>query len=182
VSYPAGPPGAPGPDRGFAHLGRVIKARGVRGEVLVELFFDYVERFAESRRVFVRVSGEQRELHVTRARPIGKRFGITFEEIQDRDDAEGLAGAFLDIPENEVPPAPEGSFRRHELLQMEVYTVDGRYLGTIEDVFPTGSNEVYVVRSGDAEYLIPAIDDVIQNVDVENRRMTIDPLPGLLEL
>jgi len=169
------------PDGDLVSLGRVLGARGVRGEVSVELFCDYVERFVEAGRVFALLAAGRRELHVTEARSLGKVAGVSFAEVIDRTQAEELAGAHLAIPRDEVPPAPEGSFRHFELLGMEVYTTSGELLGELVDIFPTGSNDVYVVESGSKEYLIPATEEVVKKVDRSERKMIIEPIPGLLE-
>ncbi len=100
--------------------------------------------------------------------------------IDTRDQAEGLKGGELVIHPEELPELPQGEFYHFQLLGMSVEDEDGHYLGTLEDIFPTGSNDVYVVRSGGEEILLPAIDEVIRQVDPEKKRMVVRILEGLV--
>jgi 16S rRNA processing protein RimM len=68
---------------------------------------------------------------------------------------------------------PEGVYYHYQIIGLGVYTVDGDYLGKIMSIFETGSNDVYVVRGEDKEYLIPAIKDVIKEIDLEAKKMIV---------
>ncbi|PJF40965.1 MAG: 16S rRNA processing protein RimM, partial [Phototrophicales bacterium] len=106
---------------------------------------------------------------------------LTLEGIADRNEAETLRGMLVSVPLNEGAPLEEGEYYVIELLGMEVYTDIGRYIGVLEDIFETGANDVYIVRgTALGDVLIPDIPQVIHQIDFEQRRIIITPLPGLL--
>ena len=76
-------------------------------------------------------------------------------------------------------PLPAGQYYRFQIIGLQVWTTLGDYLGKVEDVLPTGSNDVYVVQSEAGELLVPAIDDVVKKIDVEGNRMVVELLPGM---
>ena len=104
---------------------------------------------------------------------------VKFQGINTREDAERLAGVELEVPIEDVPPLPDGSYYHFQILDMEVWTTTGELLGVVEDILITGGNDVYVVRSGGGEVLVPAIEDVVLDVDVDEGKITVDLPEGL---
>ena len=100
-------------------------------------------------------------------------------EARTRAEANVLAGAEICVPESRLPALAADEFYWHQLIGLEVMTVDGRKLGTIQQVIETGSNDVYVVEGGQNDVLIPALADVIREVNLERRLMVVD-LPALV--
>lgn len=136
------------------------------------------ERFEVGAVLYVR--GEPRkvvDLNMSQGYPI-----VKFEGYPNATAAEALCGTDLEIDEADLPPLPEGEYYLHDLIGLEVVTVAGEVVGTLVQALTTGANDVYVVRrEGKPDALIPAIRDVVQSVDLQTRRMTIDPMPGLLD-
>ena len=85
----------------------------------------------------------------------------------------------MEVPQDAVPPAPEGTFYYFQMLDMAVYTTQGEHLGTVIDILKTGANDVYVVRQDDQEVLVPAVADVVVEVNVEEKRMVVALPKGL---
>ena len=107
---------------------------------------------------------------------------IRFEGYPDRTAAEALRGAIIEIDEADLRTLPEGEYYLHDLEGIEVVTAEGARIGRLKEVLTTGANDVYVIaREGKTDALIPAIADVVLAVDIEAHRMTIDPMPGLLD-
>ena len=98
------------------------------------------------------------------------------EGIRSRAEAEQLRGKEVLIDAAELPPLERDEYYWHEILGMQVVTADGETVGTITEIFPTGSNDVYVARQGGRETLIPAIKEVIVSIDKTSRTMVIRPL------
>jgi len=92
-----------------------------------------------------------------------------------------LKGAVVMLALADLPPARPGEFYYYEAIGCEAFLTDGTRLGTIEEVFATGANDVWVVRDGQREVLVPVIDDVVKAMDLAARRVTIEPVPGLLD-
>ena len=157
-------------------VGRVSRPRGVAGEVQVEVMSDFPGRFASGEVIFV--AGVARRIQRS-YRPKPHLVVLKLEGIDSIDAAALLRGTTLTVPLEAVPPLPEGRYYHFQLMGMEVYTSQGELLGCITDIFPTGSNDVYAVTLDGRQVLIPAIDDVVQEVDVEASRMTVDLPEGL---
>ena len=117
---------------------------------------------------------------VAASRPNKGGYVILLDLAPDRNVAETLRGSWLTIPESDLEPLPDGVFYHFQLVDMEVYTDDGERLGRIAEIIETPGNDVYIVRkTNERDLLLPAIKDVILDVDVESSRMTVHLLPGL---
>ena len=106
---------------------------------------------------------------------------LSLDGTTDRTAAEALVGARVLVAATALPPLAENEFYYHEIEGYEVATTDGRVLGEVAETFSTGANDVWVVRGAGREYLIPAIADVVREIDRESRRIIIEPMPGLLD-
>jgi 16S rRNA processing protein RimM len=106
---------------------------------------------------------------------------VQLDGVTDRTAAERLVGSHVLVPVADLPPPADGEFYYHEIEGFRVETVGGEPLGTVVQVFPTGTNDVLVVRGARRELLIPVIADVVRAIDRGERRILIQPLPGLLD-
>lgn len=163
-------------------VGFVARAHGLRGEVVVDVFSDTPERFAEGRTLTARApDGATREVRIAGSRPFVERLLVRFEGVADREAAGAMRGTELLVPRSEVAPLPPGQHYRFQLLGLRVRTRAGEDLGVIEDVFGTGSNDVIVVRGPEGEILLPMLDTVVLEVSEERGEMTVEVPPGLLD-
>ncbi len=158
---------------GFVAVGRVVSVRGVHGELVVEPLTDFADRFAPGSRLWL----QGRPLDVERSSTRRGQVLLALGGIENRDQAEALRGALLEVPESELRELEPGTYYRFQLIGMAVFDPAGHRLGTLADILPTGSNDVYVVRDGDRELLVPALDDVVLEVDVAGGRMVVDLPP-----
>jgi len=159
----------------------VVALFGVRGELKVRLLTDIPNRFSELDAVYV---GQQHTRHVIESvRPYkGEMIILKLANFDDANAAEALRNAELQIPLSKVAKLPPDSYYQHDILGLQVLTLGGKAVGTIVDIIVTGSNDVYVVKTLDGtQQLIPAIKDVIKQIDLIRRTMHIDPIPGLLD-
>lgn len=160
-------------------VGRIIKPHGVLGEVRVQLLTDLPERFEWLDAVYV---GE----HNPRLVKIESvRFHQTFVLLKlagypSRTEAELLRGELLQVPESEAIPLEEGEYFLFQLEGIDVYTDSGEHIGRVTEVLETGANNVFVIDGQDQQYLVPDVPDVIKEIDLENGRLVIRPIPGLL--
>lgn len=161
-------------------VGMIARAHGLGGEVVVESWSDAPGRFAPgSALTAVLPSGTSARLVVGSMRPFQKRLLVRFEGIATRTEAEALHGADLTVARGEVQPDSEGRRYRFELIGLTARTRTGETLGTVADVFATGSNDVYVIQGPRGELLLPALADVILEVDVAAGTITVAPPAGL---
>lgn len=158
-------------------VGTVTKAHGLRGEVAVAVWSDNPNRFAPGASVFLEGG---RELRVRTSRSSGKRLLVGFEGVADRAAAESLGGATLVVPRSMLPALPEGEYWPHELEGCLVVTESGRTLGAVADVVSNPANDLWVaVDEAGTETLVPAIRDVVIDVDVRAKRVLVRDVPGL---
>lgn len=164
-------------------IGRVARVHGLRGDVKVQSLSDVPDRFETLKKVTLEgPGGARRELAVRAARSAGNGYLIAFEGITTPEAAAPLVGGFLQIAGEQAETLPDGQYYHRDLIGMAVRTEDGRAVGTLEDILPTGANEVFVVRnSAGREHLIPATKEIVRVVDVAGRAMTIRQVKGLLE-
>lgn len=142
---------------------------------------DFPERILGLRAVWLvgPWGGERRR--VESVRRAGGAFLVKLEGVDDRNAAERLRGAQVCVPREEVTPLPEGTYYVADLLGFQVVTEAGTVLGLLEEVLRGPAHDVYVVRGPRGELLLPAVREVVREVRVEDRRITVRPLPGLLE-
>ena len=165
----------------WATIGQVVALFGVHGELKVRLLTDIPNRFAELETVYV--GADRTSYSIQSVRPYkGEMVILKLSGINDANAAEPLRTQELFIPLSELAALPPDSYYQHDILGLQVVTLDGQELGQIVEIIVTGSNDVYSVKRPDgSQVLIPAIKDVIKQIDLIRRTMHIDPLPGLLD-
>jgi 16S rRNA processing protein RimM len=152
-------------------VGWIAAPWGLRGYLKVQPLTDFPERFQRGAALWVR----GRRIEVQRSRWSRGFVYLGLSGIDSRSAAEELRGALLEVPESDLTPLPEGQYYRFQVIGLEVRTPEGRSLGRVAEILSTGSNDVYVVRGGPRELLIPAIEDVVKEVDVEGGRLVVEP-------
>ena len=161
----------------FLMVGKVRKPWGTRGQVAIDVQTDFPERLSEARTLY---AGDERRPLTVEAFQLHKGGGLLkVRESGDMDEAEALRGAELWIPVEEAAPLEEGAYYLYEIIGAEVWTTGGERLGEVQDVLFTGGNDVYVVQGERGEILIPAIADVVREVDREEGRIVVEPMEGL---
>jgi 16S rRNA processing protein RimM len=177
-------PESPQTTNGYLAIGRIIAPHGIRGEVKVEVLTDFPERFKPGVHVFLGEGTEDTEARpakIAAARPHKGGFLVKLDIVPDRNAAELVRNRYLLIPAADAMPLGEHENYLHDLIGLEVETTDGQHLGELREVLFTNANDVYVVRSLAGEVLLPAIRDVVLQVDVSARRMVVALPEGLLD-
>ena len=159
-------------------MGRVTRSHGVRGEVAVLPLSEVASRFEVGSTVFLD-EREDRPLTVEGSRPHRQRLLVSFRGVGDRDSAEAIRGHYLFVPASSTPPLSDGAYWAHELVGCDVLTEEGRPVGRVREVLHNPANDVWVAEWEGGEVLIPALKDVVRNVDVEGRRIVVREVPGL---
>ena len=164
----------------FLAVGRISRPHGVQGEVRVELLTDHPERFEWLETIYV---GEQNPRLVP-IESVRYHQGVVLLKLAGyptRTEADLLRGELLQVLETDAVPLADGEYYLYRLLGVAVYTEEGKLLGRLSEIIETGANNVFVVEGEERQYLLPDIRDVIKEIDLENGRMTIYPMPGLLD-
>ena len=161
-------------------IGRLVGFHGVRGEVKVLSDSDFTaERFQPGQTVHIR----NKDLTIERYRTHKNFHLLTFEGITNIKEVEDLKDEdVLQDAESVELTLEEGEFHFSEIIGLTVFTADNKQLGKVTDIFQTGANDVWAVRDeNNKEYMIPYIEDVVTDIDLENGKITITPMEGLLE-
>lgn len=164
-------------DESTVVVGVVTGIHGLRGEVSVQNRSDNPDRWTPGGSVF-REDGSA--LTIAASRRHGRRLLVSFGGVSDRSSAEALRGTVLVVPESWLPDLAEGEYWAHQLEGCEVRTVSGRALGAIREVIPNPANDLWVaVDDAGRETLVPALADLLIDVDVAARTILVDDVPGL---
>ncbi|MBQ3141615.1 MAG: 16S rRNA processing protein RimM [Clostridia bacterium] len=165
----------------YLEIGRIVSTHGVKGEFHVDLWCDNAA-FAKQFKVMY-LGGSKTPLSVSPAKPRGhNQIIVKAKGVDSIDDAKLLIGNILYFDRKDAK-LPAGTYFQSDLIGLEVRDADdGRVYGTLSDVYPTGANDVYTVKTPDGrEVLIPAIRQVVVKVELEEGIMTIRPLEGLFD-
>jgi 16S rRNA processing protein RimM len=170
-------------DDGLVLLGRVVGTHGIKGQLRVVSYSGSFDTLLAARTVLLRPVGGKPVEHVLTAAAVhGKKLLLSLEGYRDINQVQILVGCDLLVRREQLPPAEEDEFYWHDLIGLQVVTVEGTRLGRLASIIETGSNDVFVVKSGGREYLIPALAEVVTAVDLTARTMTVNPIDGLLDL
>jgi 16S rRNA processing protein RimM len=163
----------------YLAVGRVIRPHGVRGALLVEPASDVIKSVSSGMEVYL--GSDYTPFEVRLFSSHRQRFLLHLENLDTRENAEKYRGETLYIRFDDSSPLAEGVYYYWQLLGLTVYTEEGTRLGTVEEIIETGANDVYLVRTDEGnEILLPAIESVIQEVDLDQNRIIVHLLPGLL--
>ena len=162
-------------------IARVARPRGVRGELVADVLTDFPERFDGLKEATaVLPDGGRRELKIENTWFQNDRIVMKFAGVDSIEAGDALRDADICVPESDAVELEEGEFFDWQLEGCTAVTVDGETLGTVKELLRTGGTEVLVIE-GDKEYLVPFAESICTVVDIENKRIVIDPPEGLLE-
>ena len=163
-------------------LGKIIRPHGLKGLLRVQSYADSENSFIAAETLFLKTEeGRWHEYAVISANRHKNYFMVALEGIDNRDKAEKYSGVELYIKRETVPLDADEYFW-DELVGLSVCLESGKTLGRIDRIVATGSNDIFIVKEGSKEYYIPAIHDVVKQIDLEKGRMTIFVMEGLLDL
>jgi len=161
-------------------IGKVVSTQGNKGEVNVLPLTDSIDRFKNLDNVFLRSKKSQTILNVEKIRKRKDTVILKLKDIENIEEAKMIVGSFLEVERKNAVKLPKETYFIFEIIGLEVYDENNIFLGKVENVISTGSNDVYVVKSKDKEELfIPAIREVVKNVNLEKKRITIKMVDGL---
>lgn len=164
-------------------VGKIIGTHGIRGLLKVFSYSGNIDSLKSVRSVFLKgKDGALREYDIKSVSAHAGGFIVGLNDFSDINQVLSLSGSELCLKRSQLPTPDDDEYYWCDLIGLVVHTDEGIELGTIVDIFETGSSDIYVVRGDAKEYLIPAIADVIAHVDLPGNKMIITPLEGLLDL
>lgn len=163
----------------FLEVGKIVGTHGVRGMVRIQPWSDSGEFLTHFKRFFF--DGGKTQIKVSKITPHGQVVIAALVGVDSIEQAEGYRGKTLYI-KREDAALPEGRYFVSELIGAAVFDADsGESLGTLTDVSETGANDVWHIKRGEREYLVPAIPPVIVSVDIDTEKVVIRPLKGIFD-
>ena len=167
----------------MAVVGRIARAHGNRGQVIVNPETDFADqRFREGAEVFVQRQGRVESLRVAAVRFQRERPVLALAGVDTMDAAEALAGLELRVPVEWLAALPDGSYYHHDLVGCRVETQAGSLVGTVRNVESGAGAARLVIAGPKGEVLVPLVDAICRTIDIAARRIVIEPPEGLLDL
>jgi 16S rRNA processing protein RimM len=161
-------------------IGQIVKSWGLKGTLVVRPLTDKPERFSALRKVWVgTMESDRSPFQLKEARVKGGTIHLRLEQIRTRDAADALAGSFLYVTSDDLVRLPEGTHFVHDIVGSRVVDERGKKIGTVKEVWKLPANDVYVVRKGKQEHLLPAIQSVIDKIDTERKQIRVRMIEGL---
>jgi len=161
-------------------VGKIVGAHGIKGYLKLFSFAESMDLLAPGKDLVLRREGKPvGTFRVRVARPHKRVVLLALEGVESIEAAEQWIGCELFVDKTSLPELEDGGYYWHQIIGMEAFTLENRRLGRVEAIIPTGGNDVYVVREGKQEILIPAIDSVVKDIDLKDRVMRVDLPEGL---
>ena len=162
-------------------IGQIVNTFGIKGIVKVNPWVNDVTRFDDLKKVYIKIRKSLKELEIEEVKYHKNQVLLKFKGIETVEQAEILRNAIIEIDRKDAIPLEEGEYFIADLLESEVYTDEGEKLGILEDIFNTGSNDIYVVKNElGKSILLPRIKEVFKEIDVENKKIIVHLIEGLI--
>ena len=164
----------------YLELGQIVNVKGLKEEVKVNSFTDDNTKFERISKVFVKQKNTLTEYEIEKVGYNKNQVIIKFKNIDTIEEAEKLRNSYIIVDREIFGELPEGVYYIADLIGLDVYTESNEYLGKVDDIFQTGSNDVYVVKDEKGkEKLLPGIDEVIKKIDLKENKITVNLIKGL---
>ena len=155
----------------YLEIGQIVNTYGIKGFVKVVPFTDDITRFEKLKSVYIDIKGNLKEFTIEEVKYSKNMVLIKFKEIPDINEAERYRNYYIKINREDAIKLPKDTYFIADLIGLQVYVEStNQLLGKVDDIFPTGSNDVYVVKDElGKQILLPGTKEVIKTVDIENR-------------
>lgn len=162
-------------------IGQIVNTYGIKGYLKIVPYTDDITRFEKLESIYIEVKKELKDFIIEDVKYSKNLVLLKLKGIDDINSAEIYKNCYIKIPRSQAVKLPEDSYFIVDLIGLNVYTDKGEELGNIIDVFSTGANDIYVVKNElGKQVLLPAIGDVIKNVDIKNKKMIVHLIEGLI--
>ncbi len=166
------------------NVGKIVNTHGIKGEVRVISSTDFPEeRFAKGNPLYLFQKDEKESVEViVSSHRVHKNFNLlTFEGYHNVNEVDKFKGSTLKVPEEQQGKLDDGEFYYHEIIGCSVITTEGELIGKVKEIISTGANDVWVIqRHGEKDVLIPYIEQVVKDINIDQKEITIQVMEGLL--
>ena len=164
----------------YLAVGTLRRSHGIRGDMLVDVLTDFPERLKPGTHIYV--GDKKQALKITHRRPHNDGLILGFEGISSAEQTAKYRARTVYVPAEDRPLLPEGEYYHHQIIGLNVVGESGAALGVVTEIIETGANDVYVVKNADErEILLPALKQVLLDVNLDTKTMRVHLLPGLVD-
>lgn len=161
-------------------IGQIVNTRGLRGEVKVNSFSQDSKRFEKLDVIYIKENNELKSYKIEKVTYNKNQVILKLENINHIDYAEKLRNKYIYVKKSQLEDLPEGVYYISDLIGLDVYDEKNNYLGKVDDIFSTKSNDVYVIKNElGVNKLLPGTDEVIKNIDLDNKKIIVNLIKGL---
>jgi len=165
----------------FLEIGQIVNTFGIKGMVKIKPFTDDIRRFDNLEKVYVETNKNKKQYEIEEVKYHKDMVLIKFKGIDKIEEAELLRNSYLKVNRKDEPELEEGTYYIVDLIGLDVYSDEGNLLGKVDDIFNNGSSDIYVVKNElGKQLLLPAISDVIKEVNLEESKIVVHILKGLI--
>lgn len=165
----------------YLEIGQIVNTFGIKGMVKIKPFTDDINRFDRLEKVYIKNKKSNKEYEIEEVKYHKNMVLMKLKGIDTPEDADLLRQSYLLVDRENEEPLEEGTYYIVDLLGLEVFTDEGNLLGKVDDIFNTGSNDIYVVKDElGKQILLPGISEVIKEVDIENKKIIVHLIQGLI--
>lgn len=162
----------------YIRVGKIVNTHGIKGCMKVLSLTDELDRFDELDYVYTEIDDKKRKIN-----SVWYRNGMVYLELEgvnNMDDAIKLKESYVSIEEAQLKELPEDTYYIYDLKGLDVYSTDGELIGKIKEIFQTGANDVYEVVGNSKTHYIPAIKNIVKEVNIKEKKVIINVVEGLL--
>lgn len=165
----------------YLEIGQIVNTFGIKGQVKVNPFTDDIRRFDELKEIYVEKKHELKLFQIEKVNYSKNMVILKLKGIETPEQAETLRNSYLKIDRKDVKKLPEGTYYIADLIGLDVYTDENNLLGKLDYIYNTGSSDIYVVKDEQGkETLLPAIKEVLKQVDLDNKKIIVHIIEGLI--
>lgn len=165
----------------YLEIGQIVNTFGIKGEVKVNPFTEDSTKFERLHEILLEKSNKQNTYEIENVKYHKNTVILKLKGVNTPEEAEKLRNSYIKIDRKFEEPLPEGTYYIADLIGLEVYTDENIKLGKVDDIYNHGSCDIYVVKDElGKQILLPAIDDVLKEIDLENEKIVVHIIPGLL--
>ena len=165
----------------YLEIGQIVNTFGIKGMVKIKPFTDDINRFDRLKKIYISNKNGKKEYQIQEVKYHKNMVLMKLEGVDTPEQADLLRQSYRLVDRADEEPLEEGVYYIVDLLGLEVYTDENKLLGKVEDIFNTGSNDIYVIKDEmGKQILLPGIPDVIKNVDLESGKIIVHLIPGLM--
>lgn len=165
----------------FLEIGQIVNTFGIKGMVKIKPFTDDINRFDDLEKIYIEKNNNKKEYEIEEVKYHKGMVLMKLKGVNTPEEAELLRNYYLKVKREDEPELEEGTYYIVDLIGLDVYSDDGKLLGKLDDIFNTGSNDIYVVKDElGKQILLPAISDVVKDINLEEKKIIVHILNGLI--